>query len=244
MRPQKSPGHSRSVTVTVVTGRVRRWGSWSVFCLLNQTNSRSDAIWETSGAHVCAQGSACPPRANARPAAAVRGEDAEPAPRWLPLWDDLHDIRVNQFRDNDSRRHRACPITGNGVPDGFLRAGVISSEHRPSGVLEGVARFHPPLPGLSGAGSLGSKIEIIEPFEALQGHFSRRTFSPGGGVATQSICLEDTHTRAHTRTHTGTHHLCTYTHTCTHARARTHLVFSRARSSQRRSGFQRRGLFS
>lgn len=29
--------------------------------------------------------------------------------------------------------------------------------------------------------ALQNKIEIIEPFEALQGHFSSRTFNPGGG---------------------------------------------------------------
>lgn len=86
-----------------------------------------------------AKGKRLPAAGGGRP----RGERKMLSPaRWLPLRDDLHDIRVNQFGENESRRHRACPISGNGVPDGFPRPLSFPQTHRPSGVRRGGGAFH------------------------------------------------------------------------------------------------------
>lgn len=126
VHPQKGPDTaSRPVTVAAVTAETAAGAPGPCPVSSDQPTSpragqmQREQVLEPTFAPRAAP--AHPPRASALPVAG--GADAEPAPRWLPLREDLHDIRVNQFRENDSRRRRACPITGNGVPDGFLQAG-------------------------------------------------------------------------------------------------------------------------
>lgn len=136
-----------------------------------------------------------------------------PTPRWSPnttyQWSTCMTFGSINLQIMILPQSGACPITRNRGPHWFLwlfhfqKAFQVKTLAGARVLIGGHISicFCPEMSGYHCA--LLNKIEIIKPFEALQGHFSSRTFKPGGwgGEDTEHLPGGDTYTHTHAYTY-------------------------------------------